>query len=233
VKVSENDYSCELITTPNDYFTVNGFILHCEDKEIEEEEEGEEDQRKEENSTLFQCEIMKCNSDEIYSIYEDYYRCHSNHLLLKINNKQCSFNEKVVINYPTMFNNAMDEDVYRQVLNAEALQEKYHRKTSRSRRRKPEDNIIPSIHGVFTNCTYDKEVKVFNYDLICAEDQVMVNLHTKIIEICSKMDYGFVQCVAEENNPDRCNPNASPPMIIIPYFKQILFILFLSLLFIY
>jgi len=233
VKVSENDYSCELITTPNDYFTVNGFILHCEDKEIEEEEEGEEDQRKEENSTLFQCEIMKCNSDEIYSIYEDYYRCHSNHLLLKINNKQCSFNEKVVINYPTMFNNAMDEDVYRQVLNAEALQEKYHRKTSRSRRRKPEDNIIPSIHGVFTNCTYDKEVKVFNYDLICAEDQVMVNLHTKIIEICSKMDYGFVQCVAEENNPDRCNPNASPPMINIPYFKQILFILFLSLLFIY
>jgi len=234
VKMGENDYSCERITTASDYFTVNGFILHCEDKEMEEEEEEEEeeDQKKAiENS--FQCKIMKCNTNEIYSFYEDYYRCQSNHLLLKINNKQCSFNEKVVINYPVMFNNAIDEDVYRQVLNTDVLQEKYQRKMSWARRRKSDDNIIPSIHGVFTNCTYDKEVKVFNYDLICAEDQVMVNLHTKVVEICSKTDFGFVQCVAEENNPDRCNPNASLPMIVIPYFKQIFSILFLSLLFLY
>ncbi|OUM62957.1 hypothetical protein PIROE2DRAFT_10647 [Piromyces sp. E2] len=220
-KINENDYGCEQITQPKYYFTVNGFIFHCENVEYEEEDH---------TKTSFQCTKMKCNQNEIYSIYDNYYRCTSNDLLLKINNKQCTFNDKVVINYPTMFSNAMDEDVYRQVLNAEVLQEKYVFKTSLSKKIK--SNVIHSIHGVFTNCTYDKEVKVFNFDLICAEDQIMVNLNTKIIEICSKMDYGFIQCVAEDSNPDKCKPN-SAIAIGISNIKLLITILSLCFIFIY
>lgn len=178
----------------------------------------------------YKCKRMKCNLNELYSIYDAYYRCTSNDTLLKINNNQCSFNEKVIINYPTMFSNAMDEDVYRQVLNSDSLQEKYHIKTKASKKEK--SNLIHSIHGVFTNCTYDNEVKVFNYDLICAEDQLLVNLSTKVIEICSKIDFGFVQCIAEDNNPDKCNPNSF--QIIHPSFLKLLIsIISISLIYIY
>ncbi|ORX44993.1 hypothetical protein BCR36DRAFT_585870 [Piromyces finnis] len=173
---------------------------------------------------------MKCNLDEIYSINDNYYRCLSNDILLKINNKHCTFDEKVVINYPTMFSNSMDEDVYRQVLNSEILQEKYSLKVSSTQKIK--SNVIHSIHGVFTNCTYDQDVKVFNYDLICAEDQIMVNITTKIIEICSKMDYGFVQCIAEDTNPDKCNPSSST-RIVLPIIKLLVSILSLCFIFIY
>jgi hypothetical protein len=152
-------------------------------------------------------------------------------MLIKIDNNQCLPNEKVVINYPTMFNNAMDEDVYQQVLNADILQEKYNSKST-SKRKKTND--ISSIHGVFTNCTYDNEVKVFNYDLICAEDQVTVNLNTKVIEICSKMHYGFVQCIAEDSNPDKCNLiSFSFQNNHVPILKLLISIIFLCLIYVY
>jgi len=66
-------------------------------------------------------------------------------------------------------------------------------------------NYLESVSGVFTNCTYNVEETKSTFDLVCVNNYVSIDETTDDVKICSVEQLGYVECIEDEENPEKCN----------------------------
>jgi len=175
--------TCAPIDDTGYYFTSTGEVYYC----IYDSEELE----------TTECTRQYCISGQYYSIKDAYYRCESNSILTPVNSRYCSFDENVVINYPLVLNEELPGNIKQAV---ESI-EKNNKSSAIISRRK---NILKSVSGIFTNCTYNVEESKASFDLVCVNNFVTINKESKEVKICSIEQLGYVECIEDEENPKKC-----------------------------
>jgi hypothetical protein len=90
---------------------------------------------------------------------------------------------------------------------------------------------MESVSGIFTNCTYNVEETSSAFDLVCMNNYVVMDRETDEVKICSVEQYGYVECIENEDNPKKCNISSSAKYLIQPSLS--LALSFILLLFLY
>ncbi|ORX65229.1 scaffoldin [Anaeromyces robustus] len=198
--------SCTPIKDTGYYFTNTGEVYYCVH-----DSEGLE---------TTECTKQACVSGQYYYIEDAYYRCESSSTLVPVMSRYCSYNENVIVNFPL----ALTEEYPDKIKQAMEGIEKNNNSTAIVRRRGK--SYLESISGIFTNCTYNVEETKSTFDLVCVNNYVKVDEDTDDIKICSMEQLGYVECVEDEENPEKCNVSAAY-MLVKPTLFTIL-ILFVS-----
>jgi len=189
----QDKYQCEKIDNNGFYFTVSGEIYQCIY-----DSEGLE---------ATECVKKNCLIGQYYYINSKYYYCGSGYMLNLVTDKTCEYDDRVIINYPVAFSEAYPENIKNAVENVALINNSTAAVTNIN------NKYITSVSGVFTNCTYTVEEKESEFDLVCINNFVSVNEETKNAEICSLSNLGYVECVEDENNPEKCNPSGATSRI--------------------
>ena len=113
--------------------------------------------------------------------------------------RYCSYNENVIINFPL----ALTEEFPEKIKQAMDGVEKNNNSTVIVSRRGK--NYLESVSGVFTNCTYNVEETKSTFDLVCVNNYVSIDETTDDVKICSVEQLGYVECIEDEENPEKCN----------------------------
>ncbi|ORX36986.1 hypothetical protein BCR32DRAFT_288590, partial [Anaeromyces robustus] len=198
--------SCTPIKDTGYYFTNTGEVYYCIH-----DSEGLE---------ATECTKQACVSGQYYYIEDAYYRCESSSTLVPVMSRYCSYNENVIVNFPL----ALTEEYPDKIKQAMEGVEKNNNSTAIVSRRGK--NYLESVSGIFTNCTYNVEETKSTFDLVCVNNYVKVDENTDDIKICSMEQLGYVECVEDEENPEKCNVSAAY-MFVKPTLFSIL-ILFIS-----
>jgi len=181
---NENDNVCKKIEDSNYYFTENGEMYYCLF-----DSEGLE------KTT---CTQQLCNVGQHYYIKEKYYRCENGSHFSQISYKYCKHDEDVIINFLPDYK----EDYPGYIKTAiESISSNNNSTAIISGSNKNYMNVIP---GVFTNCTYNGENKSSTFDLICINNYVTYNKKKDNVEICSIAQMGYIECVENSNNSNKC-----------------------------
>jgi len=189
----QDKYQCEKIDNNGFYFTVSGEIYQCIY-----DSEGLE---------ATECVKKNCLIGQYYYINSKYYYCGSGYMLNLVTDKTCEYDDRVIINYPIAFSEAYPENIKNAVENVALINNSTAAVTNIN------NKYITSVSGVFTNCTYTVEEKESEFDLVCINNFVSVNEETKNAEICSLSNLGYVECIEDENNPEKCNPSGATSRI--------------------
>ncbi|OUM63773.1 hypothetical protein PIROE2DRAFT_20628 [Piromyces sp. E2] len=197
----QDKYQCEKISNSGYYFTVSGEIYQCIY-----DSEGLE---------ATECTKKNCIVGQYYYLNSKYYYCSSGYMLNLVSDKTCEFDDKVIINFPAAFSEAYPDKIKSAVENIALVNNSTALVTNIN------SKYITSVSGVFTNCTYTVEEKDSEFDLVCVNNYVSVNPETDNIEICSLNHMGYIECVEDENNPEKCNPSGA----ISQYKKGLTFII--------
>jgi len=92
-------------------------------------------------------------------------------------------------------------------------------------------NFLSAVSGIFTNCTYDVEETKSTFDLVCINNYVQVDKKSNELKICSVEQKGYVECIEDEENPNKCHASAAWLTYIKPSFiSTLLLALMISLL---
>ncbi|ORX80296.1 scaffoldin [Anaeromyces robustus] len=177
--------SCTPIKDTGYYFTNTGEVYYCIH-----DSEGLE---------ATECTKQACVSGQYYYIEDAYYRCESSSTLVPVMSRYCSYNENVIVNFPL----ALTEEYPDKIKQAMEGIEKNNNSTAIVSRRGK--NYLESVSGIFTNCTYNVEETKSTFDLVCVNNYVKVDEDTDDIKICSMEQLGYVECVENEENPEKCN----------------------------
>jgi len=173
-----------------------------------------------------ECTKQICESGQYYYIDDSYYRCDRNSILTPILSRFCSRRENVVINFPLALTEVLPDNVHRAVKDIG----KRNNSTAIIKRRKK--NNLDVISGIFTNCIYDVEEKKSTFDLVCINNYVTLDRESDEIKICSIEQLGYVECIEDENNPQKCNISGVS-FVMKPYILQTIFfmvvVIFLNL----
>jgi len=181
----EEDGGCTPISNTGYYFTNAGEVYYC----VHDSEELEPTE----------CIKQACVSGQYYYIDDAYYRCEVSSMLVPVVSRYCSYNENVVINFPL----ALTEEYPEKIKQAVEGIEKNNNSTAIVTRRGK--NYLESVSGVFTNCTYNVEETKSTFDLVCINNYVAVDKDTDDVKICSMEQLGYVECIEDEENPEKCN----------------------------
>ncbi|ORX64011.1 scaffoldin [Anaeromyces robustus] len=177
--------SCTPIKDTGYYFTNTGEVYYCIH-----DSEGLE---------ATECTKQACVSGQYYYIEDAYYRCESSSTLVPVMSRYCSYNENVIVNFPL----ALTEEYPDKIKQAMEGIEKNNNSTAIVSRRGK--NYLESVSGIFTNCTYNVEETKSTFDLVCVNNYVKIDEDTDDIKICSMEQLGYVECVENEENPEKCN----------------------------
>jgi hypothetical protein len=176
---------CEKITSNGHFFTVSGELYQCVyDSEGLEETE---------------CNKKNCIVGQYYYIDSKYYYCGSGYMLSLVSDKTCEFDDRVIINFPVAFSEHYPEKIKNAVESINQVNNSTAMVTSLN------GKYVAAVSGVFTNCTYTVEEKDSEFDLVCMNNYVAVNEKTDNVEICSLAHMGYIECVNDDNNPEKCN----------------------------
>ncbi|KAL6607267.1 scaffoldin [Neocallimastix sp. 'constans'] len=208
----QDKYQCEKIDNNGYYFTVSGEVYQCIY-----DSEGLE---------ATECVKKNCLIGQYYYINSKYYYCGSGYMLNLVTDKTCEYDDRVIINYPVAFSEAYPDRIRSAVENVALINNSTAAVTNIN------NKYITSVSGVFTNCTYTVEEKDSEFDLVCVNNFVTVNEETKNAEICSLANLGYVECVEDENNPEKCSPSAATSRIV-KGFSFILSIIVSTLFYLY
>jgi len=180
---------CALINDTDYYFTNQGEIYYCvyDSEKLEPTE----------------CVKQSCVSGQYYYIGEAYYRCEVSSVLVPVNSRYCSYNENVIINFPLIVAEELPDKIKQAVENIEKNNNSTAIPYIRGK------NYIKSVSGIFTNCTYNVEETKSKFDLVCVNNYVTVDEESNDAKICSLEKLGYVECVEDENNPEKCNISGS------------------------
>jgi len=197
----DNDGQCKPISDTGYYFTNIGEVYYC----IHDSEELE----------ATECTRQACVSGQYYYINDAYYRCEVSSLLTPVVSRYCSYDEHVIINYPT----ALTEELPANIKQAVEGIEKHNNSTAVIKRTSNK-HYLDAVAGVFTNCTYNVEETKSTFDLVCVNNFVTVDKEYDEVKICSVEQLGYVECVEDENNPEKCNVSAAyammkPSMLVV------------------
>jgi len=207
----EEDGGCSPISNTGYYFTNAGEVYYC----VHDSEELEPTE----------CTKQACVSGQYYYIDEAYYRCESSSTLVPVMSRYCSYNENVVINFPL----ALTEEYPDKIKQAVDGIEKNNNSTAIVNRRGK--NYLESISGIFTNCTYNVEETKSTFDLVCVNNYVAVDKETDEVKICSMEQLGYVECVEDEENPEKCNVSGAWPTFLRPSLFTLFIITLLTAIF--
>ncbi|OUM56894.1 hypothetical protein PIROE2DRAFT_18292 [Piromyces sp. E2] len=207
----DGDNDCAPITNTGYYFTNAGEVYYC----VHDSEELEPTE----------CTKQACVSGQYYYIDDAYYRCESSSTLVPVMSRYCSYNDNVIINFPL----ALAEEFPDKIKQAMEGIEKNNNSTAVVTRRGK--NYLESVSGIFTNCTYNVEETKSTFDLVCVNNYVAVDKETDDIKICSMEQLGYVECMEDEENPEKCNVSGAWPAYLRPsLFTTVVILIFLSLL---
>jgi len=176
---------CSLIEDTGYYFTNQGEVYYC----IYDSEELEPTE----------CTKQACFSGQYYYIEEAYYRCEANSVLVPVISRYCSYNDNVIVNFPLAISEELPDKIKQAV---ESVEKNNNSTAIISVRGK---NFLKSVSGIFTNCTYNVEETKSSFDLVCVNNYVAVDEETSETKICSLEQLGYVECIEDENNPEKCN----------------------------
>jgi len=208
----DEDGDCVPISSIGYYFTNAGEVYYC----IHDSEELEPTE----------CTKQACISGQYYYIDEAYYRCESSATLVPVMSRYCSYNENVVINFPLVLTEEFPDKIKQAV---EGIEKNNNSTAIVSRRGK---NYLESVSGIFTNCTYNVEETKSTFDLVCVNNYVTVDKETDDIKICSMEQLGYVECIEDEENPEKCNVSGSISHLSLSIFNMVVISL-LSIIFIH
>jgi len=192
----DEDGNCVPISNNGHYFTNAGEVYYC----VHDSEELEPTE----------CTKQACVSGQYYYIDDAYYRCESSSTLVPVMSRYCSYNENVIINFPL----ALTEEYPDKIKQAIEGIEKNNNSTAIVTRRGK--NYLESVSGIFTNCTYNVEETKSTFDLVCVNNYVAVDEETDDIKICSMEQLGYVECIEDEENPEKCNVSWAFPTVLRP-----------------
>ncbi|ORY33925.1 hypothetical protein LY90DRAFT_511959 [Neocallimastix californiae] len=206
------DHNCSPIDETGYYITNTGATYYC----IHDSEELE----------ATECTKQFCINGQYYYIEETYYRCDSHSNFVPMKSRYCSYDENVVINFPL----ALIEELPGNVKQAVKDISRHNNSTAVSYHRGK--NYLKSISGIFTNCTYNVEESTSMFDLVCINNYVDVDKETDEVKICSIEQLGYVECIENEENPEKCNIS-SDSKSIIPSIVMIIFFILISVIIIF
>jgi len=205
---SENDNECLPITETDYYFTNTGEIYYC----IYDSE----------NLEKTECTKQSCYVGQNYYISDNYYRCEAGSFFTPIKSRSCKYDENVIVNFPTILKDEFPTAIKQAIENIE----KNNNSTAVAvRSNKKYLSVVPAI---FTNCTYNVEETEALYDLVCVNNFVSINEEDDSIEICSIENLGYVECVDDEANPEKCTPSGAFGRVVFNFFT-LAFTVFASL----
>jgi len=184
----QDKYQCEKIDNNGYYFTVSGEIYQCIY-----DSEGLE---------ATECVKKNCVVGQYYYINSKYYYCSSGYMLNLVSDKTCEYDDKVIMNFPVAFSESFPEKIKTAVENISLINNSTALVTNIN------SKYVTSVSAVYTNCTYTVEEKDSEFDLLCVNNFVSVN-DKKDIQICSLPNLGYVECIEDENNPEKCNPSGA------------------------
>ena len=58
--------------------------------------------------------------------------------------------------------------------------------------------------------------------MVCVNNYVAVDKETDDVKICSMEQLGYVECIEDEENPEKCNISWALPTVLHPSFVYIL-----------
>jgi len=205
---NENDNECLPISETDYYFTNTGEIYYCVYDS--------------ENLEKTECSKQSCYVGQNYYISDSYYRCEAGSFFTPIKSRSCKYDENVIVNFPTILKDEFPTVVKQAIENIE----KNNNSTAvAARSNKKYLSVVPAI---FTNCTYNVEETEATYDLVCINNFVAVNDEDDSIEICSIENLGYVECVEDEANPEKCTPSGAFSRVVFNFFT-LAFTVFASL----
>jgi len=184
----QDKYQCEKIDNNGYYFTVSGEIYQCIY-----DSEGLE---------ATECVKKNCIVGQYYYINSKYYYCSSGYMLNLVSDKTCEYDDKVIMNFPVAFSESFPEKIKNAVENISVINNSTALVTNIN------NKYVTSVSAVYTNCTYTAEEKESDFDLLCVNNFVAVN-DNKDIQICSLPNLGYIECIDDENNPEKCNPSGA------------------------
>jgi hypothetical protein len=198
---SEIDNTCEKIDESDYYFTNTGEIYYCVYDS--------------ENLEKTECTKQSCYAGQNYYIGGNYYRCEAGSYLSPIKSRNCKYDENVIINFPTI----LYEEFPGHIKQAMSNVVKNNNSTAVAvRSNKKYISVVPAI---YTNCTYNVEETEATYEFVCLNNFVSVNKEDDTIEICSIENLGYVECVDDDSNPEKCNPSGAFSRIVLNVFSVI------------
>jgi len=202
---------CYPIEDTDYYFTNTGEIYYC----IHDSEGLEPTE----------CIRKNCVPGEYYYINENYYRCEIiSGILVPVASRYCYYNGYVIMNFPVALTEEFPYPIQQAVNNIQ----KNNNSTAVIKRRKK--NELEVVSGIFTNCTYDAEETKSNFDLVCINNYVIVDKETNEMKICNLEQFGYVDCVEDDENPSKCNVSAAYPLLK-PSIFTIVILLFITAIF--
>jgi len=205
-KCDEEDGKCKLIDETGYYFTNSGEVYSCVY-----DSEGIE---------VTECVRKNCVSGQYYYIDNAYYRCEVSSLLVPVVSRYCSFDDNVVMNFPLALTEEFPDKIKQTI---EDIQKNNNSTAIVKRRGK---NYLESISGIFTNCTYNVEETKSTFDLVCLNNYVAIDEKTDEVKICNVDQLGYVECVEDEENPEKCNISKAFHNWKLSYFITVVVLLF-------
>ncbi|ORX84090.1 scaffoldin [Anaeromyces robustus] len=202
----DENYGCEKISDNGYYFTNNGEMYYC----LYDSEELEKTT----------CVKQNCYIGEYYFIDGIYYRCEFGSIYNYISGKYCNYNERVIVNFPVAINTDYPSEVY------EAITKISKNNNSTAIINNKINNYLTVIPGIYTNCTYNYEDKTSSFDLLCINNFVTLDDDDNA-QICSISQLGYVECVEDESNKEKCNPSLS----FARYSSNITYIITISIIY--
>jgi len=206
----END-ECYLIDDSGYYFTNTGEVYYC----VHDSEELEPTE----------CVKQNCITGQYYYIDDAYYRCDIGSILAPVVSRYCSYDDQVIVNFPL----ALTEELPGKIkLAVDNIQKNNNSTAVVTRRGK---NILESVSGIFTNCTYNVEETKSDFDLVCVNNYVSVDEDTNDVKICSVEQLGYVDCVEDNENPQKCSISGAVSTVWKPSLFTLLILFFITALF--
>jgi len=180
----QEDGECKPIDETGYYFTNAGEIYYCVH-----DSEGLE---------ITECVKQNCVSGQYYYIDDAYYRCEVSSLLVPVVSRYCSYDDNVVVNFPLALTEEFPDKIKQAV---EDIQKNNNSTAVVTRRGK---NYLEAVSGIFTNCTYNVEETKSTFDLVCVNNYVSMDKETDEVKICNVDQLGYVECIEDEDNPEKC-----------------------------
>jgi len=180
----QEDDECKPIDESGYYFTNTGEVFSCVH-----DSEGLE---------ATECVKQNCVNGQYYYIDDAYYRCEVGSLLVPVVSRYCSYDDNVVVNFPLALTEEFPDEIKQAV---DDIQKNNKSTAVVSLRGK---NYLEAVSGVFTNCTYNVEETMSSFDLVCMNNYVKIDDETDEMKICSVEQLGYVECMEDEDNPEKC-----------------------------
>jgi len=181
----QEDGECKPIDETGYYFTNAGEVFSCVH-----DSEGLE---------ATECVKQNCVSGQYYYIDDAYYRCEVSSLLVPVVSRYCSYDDNVVVNFPLALTEEFPDKIKQAV---DDIQKNNNSTAVVTRRGK---NYLEAVSGIFTNCTYNVEETKSTFDLVCVNNYVRVDDETDEVKICNVDQLGYVECIEDEDNPEKCS----------------------------